>query len=326
MLPRFTYQRATSAEDASERLRRTPNARLHAGGTDLLGCLHDGVLDAATLVSLADVTELRGIHPASDGGLRLGAMVTIREIAAEPSIRTRFAALAEAASTVASPQLRAQGTLGGTLCQKPRCWYYRGEFHCLRKGGDLCYAVDGENEQHCILGGDTCYIVHPSDVASALVPLDAAVRITGGRRSRVLPVAWLHVPPAVDPQRELALEPGEVVTEVVLPAPPAGLVSTYHKVRARQTWDFALAGAAIALVLHDDVVRHARVVLSGVAPVPWRSEPAERALLGNRLDDETIARAAAAAVAGAEPLSHNAYKVPLAAGVVRQRLEHLRET
>jgi len=324
MLPSFTYQRATSVDDAVERLQRASDPRVHAGGTDLLGCLHDGVFGAGSLVSLSGLDELRGIRSTADGGLRIGALTTIRELAADATIRDRWTALAEAADVVASPQLRAQGTLGGNLCQKPRCWYYRGEFDCLRKGGDTCFAFVGQNEMHCIFGGEACYIVHPSDTAPALIALDAVVRIAGPGGRRSLPVAKLHVPPADDPQREVYLDPGEIVTEIVLPAPPAGLRSSYHKVRARQTWDFALAGAGVALALDGDVVRHARVVLSGVAPVPWRATRVEEVLLGSKLDDDTIALAAEAAVADAEPLEHNGYKVPLTAGVVRQRLEALR--
>ncbi len=143
---------------------------------------------------------------------------------------------------MASPQLRNQGTIGGNLCQKPRCWYYRGEFHCLRKGGDLCYAAGGENLFHCIFGGDMCYIVHPSDTAPALVAFDAKVRIAGPGGDRTVPLESFHVPPGRDIQKETVLEPDEIVTEVLLPPPPPGLKSSYRKVRTRRSWDFALAG------------------------------------------------------------------------------------
>ena len=325
MLPRFSYVKASNVDDAVRRLGDAANARVYGGGTDLLGCLHDGVFDADTVVSLSGIPDLDGIVTTSDGGMRLGALATIRDIAAHPQIRERYAALADAASLVASPQLRAQGTIGGNLCQKPRCWYYRGEFNCLRKGGDLCFAFDGENQFHCIFGGEMCYIVHPSDPAPALIAHDATLRISGPDGSRSLPVAKLHVPPSDDPTGEVYLEPGEIITEVVLPPAPAGLRSSYWKVRARQTWDFALAGAALALVFDGDTVRDARVVFSGVAPIPWRAQEVEKAVTGTTLDDATLEKAADAAVAGAEPLQYNGYKVPLLRGLVIDRLRRLRD-
>ncbi len=272
-------------------------------------------------MSLSGVSALRGIDRLPEGGLRIGALTTLTEVAESEAVRTHYRALAEAAASVASPQLRNQGTLGGNLCQKPRCWYYRGDFHCLRKGGDACFAVAGENRYHCLFGGEGCFIVHPSDTAPALVALGAAVRIVGPGGTRAVPVEAFHVLPSVDPRRETVLEPGEVVTEVVLPPPAPGLRSTYRKVRARASWDFALVGAALALRLAGDVVREARVVLAGVAPVPWRAKAVEAALTGHRLDPAIIDHAAAAAVKGAEPLAQNGYKVPLVRGLLQERLQ-----
>jgi xanthine dehydrogenase YagS FAD-binding subunit len=322
VLPEFSYARPSTLEQAATLLADGRN-RAHAGGTDLLGCLRDRVFDARTVVSLRDLEELRGLDVAPDGSLRLGALVTVAELAADSRVKARHAALSDAAASVASPQLRAQGTLGGNLCQKPRCWYYRGDFDCLRKGGPVCYAAAGENEYHCIFGGDSCYIVHPSDLAPALVALDAAVRIVGPGGAREVPLEEFFVPPAVDPARETVLGRGELVRDVVVPAPSAGLRSSYRKVRARGAWDFALAGMATALVVEAGVVRRARVVFSGVAPVPWRAPQVEAALTGRRLDARVIARAAEAAVEGASPLEKNGYKVPLLRGLVEERLEAL---
>jgi xanthine dehydrogenase YagS FAD-binding subunit len=322
MLPNFAYVRPTSLDEAVENLGR-PGARLHAGGTDLIGCLRDQVFDAGSLVSLSAVPGLDGIAETADGGLRLGALVPVARLASDARVRERYRALAVAATVVASPQLRAQGTIGGNLCQKPRCWYYRGEFHCLRKGGEQCFAVRGENHFHCIFGGDGCYIVHPSDTAPALVALQALARVAGPAGSRVVPVEGFHVPPSVDPRRETVLEPGELVTEIVLPPATAGLISSYRKVRARGSWDFALAGVALALVIEGGRVKEARVVLSGAAPVPWRARGAEAALVGRRLDAKSASAAAEAAVAGAEPLEHNGYKVPLFKGLIAEQLEAL---
>ena len=322
MLPPFSYARPTTLEDATRHLAE-PGTRAHSGGTDLIGCLHDGVFGADTVVSLSAVPDLGGIRESPDGGLRIGAMTTIAEIERHPRVRTHARALADAASVVASPQLRAQGTLGGNLCQKPRCWYYRGDFDCLRKGGDTCFAFAGENQFHCIFGGDACYIVHPSDTAPALIALGAAVRIAGPKTSRVLPVEDLHVPPAEDPRREVRLEAGELVTEISIPAPAAGLRSSYRKVRTRASWDFALAGVALALEMDAQTVRSARVVLSGIAPVPWRVPAVENILTNSTLDRDTIERAGEAAGVGAEPLAHNAYKVALVRGLVVDELERI---
>jgi xanthine dehydrogenase YagS FAD-binding subunit len=319
MLPNFDYVRATSLKAATAHAARA-GACIHAGGTDLLGCLRDRVFAADTVVSIADLAELRGVKPTGDGGLRIGALTTVADVAGAPLVAERFRAVAEAAADVASPQLRNQGTIGGNLCQKPRCWYYRGDFHCLRKGGETCFAYDGENQYHCILGGSPCYIVHPSDIAAALVAFDALVRVQGPGGARSVAMAKFHVPPSVNPQRETVLEPGEIVTEVVLPAPPSGVRSSYRKVRARRSWDFALAGVALVLARNGDTVTHARVVLSGAAPVPWRSRAAERLLAGKVVNEETAGKVAAAALEGADPLSGNAYKVPLFDALIRQVL------
>ena len=326
MTSSFAYARATSVDDAVTRLARA-GARACAGGTDLLGCLRDEVFEASVVVSLKGLDRLRGIGEATGSGaaspatLRIGALATIAQIAHHPDVRARYTALAEAAALVASPQLRNQGTLGGNLCQRPRCWFYRGGYPCARKGGETCFAMQGDNRYHCIFGGSTCLIVHPSDTAPALVALDAQVRIAGPRGERTVPAGDFFVLPERDMTKENVLETGEIVTEVLLPSPPTR--SAYRKARGRGSWDFALAGGAVALTMRDGIVRTARVVLSGVAPIPWRAAGAERALEGRRLDARAIARAAEAAVAGAQPLEHNGYKVLLARGVVEEALSSL---
>ncbi len=319
MIPSYSYIRARSLDEAIRYLSED-GARLHAGGTDLMGCLRDRVFDVSTVVSITRLKELQGIRPTPDGGLRIGSMTTISEVARNPAIRTRYRALSVAASEVASPQLRNQGTIGGNLCQKPRCWYYRGEFHCLRKGGDQCYAIEGENQYHCIFGGENCYIVHPSDTAPALVALEASIWIAGPRGKRVVAVENFHVPPARDYTKENVLELGEIVTDIVLPPPAEGLQSSYRKVRARRSWDFALAGVALATVLKGGQVAYSRVVLSGAAPLPWRSREAEQVINGRRLNRDTGARAADAAVKNAEPMERNGYKIPLFRSVIEQEL------
>jgi xanthine dehydrogenase YagS FAD-binding subunit len=319
MVPSFSYIRPRSLDEAIDML-SLEGARIHAGGTDLLGCLRDRVFDVTTVVSIAGLRELRGIAETAEGGLRIGSLTTIAEIARHPVIRSKYQALSMAAAEVASPQLRNQGTIGGNLCQKPRCWYYRGEFHCLRKGGDLCYAVEGENAYHCILGGDNCFIVHPSDTAPALVALQASVVIAGPSSRRTVTVEDFHMPPSVDYTRETVLESAEIITEVVLPPPAEGLRSSYRKVRARRAWDFALAGVALAIVFSGDKASDTGVVLSGAAPLPWRAAEAEKVVRGRRLNPDRAAKAARAAIKNAEPMAQNEYKIPLFQGLIEQQL------
>jgi xanthine dehydrogenase YagS FAD-binding subunit len=320
MLPAFAYARPTTLQQALD-LVSQDKARVHAGGTDLVGCLRDGIFDAATVVSLSRIDELRGLAPTPEGGLHIGALTTIAELAAHPIVKERYRALAQAAAAVASPQLRNQGTLGGNLCQKPRCWYYRGEFHCIRKGGDTCYAYEGENEIHCLFGGNMCYVVHPSDTAPALIALGATARIVGVAGTRLVPLEKFFVPAGDDPTRETVLGPAEILAGVTLPPLAEGVRSSYRKIRARASWDFALVSLALAVRVQDGVVRDARVVLGGVAPTPWRAPAVEAILANARLDAATIARAAEAAVQGAEPLAQNAYKVSMLRGVVAAELE-----
>ncbi len=318
-MPNFTYLKAKSLKEAIAQL-SSKGAKIHAGGTDLLGCLRDEIISSDKLVSIGQLKALRGIGQTRDGGLRIGALTTITEIENNKTVRERYSALAQAASEVGSPQLRNQGTVGGNICQKPRCWYYRGEFHCLRKGGDTCYAYQGENQFHCIFGGHLCYIVHPSDTAPALVAFEAMVRVSGPGGTRLAPIARFHVPPGDNVQKETILKPDEIVTEILLPPPAKGLRSSYRKVRARRSWDFALASVALAFQFDGEKIAKARVVLGGAAPVPWRSKEAEEVITGRRLDAETVNRAAAAAVKNAQPLKHNTYKIPLFRGILEEEL------
>ena len=344
MLPNFDYVAPASVQDAVKQL-SSGEARVHGGGTDLLSCLHDEVFTATKVVSLSRISALKGIK-AAGGGVRIGAMTPIADVAQDSTIRSKYPGLAQAASVVASPQLRNQGTIGGNICQRPWCWYFRGGFYCVRKGGPQCYAENGDNRYHAIFTKEgLCYIVHPSDTAPALMALQAQLSITGPGGTRTVPIENFFVGPGTDPTKETILKQGEVVTEIVLPAPAPGMRSSYRKIRERRSWDFALAGVALALQIKDGKVAGGRVVLSGVAPIPWRSKEVESAIIGKalgagrsaqaaessrrrhrrteRLDvgDGTIAQAAAAAVQGAEPLKHNAYKVALVRGMVEEALQ-----
>lgn len=320
LMPNFAYVRVKSLKEAMRHL-SSDGARIHAGGTDLLGCLRDDIFSAKKLISLSQLNDLRGIRMKKEGGLGIGALTSIAEVANNKIIQELYPALAKAASEVASPQLRNQGTVGGNICQKPRCWYYRGEFHCLRKGGDRCYAYAGENQYHSIFGsGGICYIVHPSDIAPALAVYEATASVVGPKGTRKVPLGKFHVLPSEDVRKETVLKPNEIVIEIVLPPSVQGLRSSYRKVRARRSWDFALAGVALALRFNGDRVEKARVAFSGAAPIPWRSKEVEEAITGKRLDADTVAQAAEIAIKDAEPLEHNAYKVPLFRSIVEEEL------
>jgi len=319
MIERFAYTRVGSVAEAAAALSED-GARLHAGGTDLLGCLRDQVFTVGRVVSLSGVAELQGLHRLVDGGLRLGALTSLAELAASELVREHYPVLAQAAAAVGSPQLRAQGTVGGNLCQQPRCWYFRGGFDCLRRGGGSCLAVLGDSRYHAVFGGGPCRIVHPSDVAPALIALGAQARVEGPDGARLVAVGELFAPPSERLDRCVRLADAEVLTEVFLPPPVDGQRSAYRKVRVRRAWDFALASMAVALSLDGGRVAAIRVVFGGVAPIPWRSEPTEQAALGRQLDQETARASVAAATQGATPLDDNAYKLDILGGLVEEQL------
>ncbi len=319
MLPQFSYIRPQSMQEVLRQL-AAADAHVHAGGTDLIGCFRDGIYKGGRVVSLANVKELKGVSQRSDGGLSIGAMTTLSEIAAHPTIRDRYRALALGAASAASPQLRNQGTLGGNLCQRPRCWYFRGGFTCARKGGNGCYAVYGENEYHAIIGAAGCCVVNPSETAAPLIALGARVRILSKGSDRTIPLGDFFIGPDRDITRENVLKPAEILAQIYLPPASRGLRSTYRKVRTRGAWDFALAGAAVALHFSAGRIEAARVVLSGIAPIPWRAPEAEAELTGKKPDAATARAAAEAAVRDAQPLEKNAYKIAMVRGALEDAL------
>jgi xanthine dehydrogenase YagS FAD-binding subunit len=288
-----------------------------AGGTDLLDQLKERLIRPKRLVNLKGISGLKYIENGS--GLRIGALTTIAEIASNSKIRDRYKVLADAARSVATPQLRNMGTLGGNLCQRPRCWYFRGsEFPCLKKGGARCYAATGRNKYHAIFGGGPSYIVHPSDTAPALMALGAKVTILGPDGSREVLLEDFFQLPGENLRRENILKPNEIITEVSVPQPKPGTRSIYLKFREKDSFDFAMSSVAAVLVMDGDMVREASVVLGGVAPIPWRSREAEKALEGKRITEDVAAAAAEAALAKAQPMRENAYKVPLTKALLRQ--------
>jgi xanthine dehydrogenase YagS FAD-binding subunit len=238
-------------------------------------------------------------------------LITLDALSSHPKIRERYALLAEAAESVATPQIRNVGTLGGNICQRPWCWYFRNGFPCFKAGGKQCFSITGENQFHAILGGGPSFIVHPSDTAPALVALGAAFQLVGPAGERIVPAGDFFILPRQDAGRENVLADGEVLAAVQLPSPSPGTRSTYYKVLDREAWTHAVVSVAVVLEMDGEVCRTARIVLGGVAPIPWRVPEAERLLAGQRLTPDLAAQAGAAAVAGAAPLGKNAYKVPL---------------
>ncbi len=298
-------------------------ARPIAGGTDLLAEMKEGVVEPAMLVNLASLESLHGIEHAGDG-LSIGAMTTLAELENDEFIARDYPALAQAVAAVATPQIRNVGTVGGNLCQRPRCWYYRSTlFDCLKKGGETCFAVDGESKYHAILGGVDCYIVHPSDLAPVLVALDATATIAGQNGIRTLPMEEFFVGPDQNIEAETALQTGEILTNVFVPKPTLGQRSVYLKARERQTQEFALASVAASLQVSAGIVERASLVLGGVAPTPWRASHSEEALRGAAVAEVDVGMVGRLAVQGAKPLRDNQYKVRLAASLVSRAVEML---
>jgi xanthine dehydrogenase YagS FAD-binding subunit len=282
------------------------------GGTDLLVSLDEGFVTAGSLVDLRRIPGGSAITTASDGSTRIGGATRIHAIANHPLILERYSALAEACSAVGTPALREMGTIGGNLCQRPRCWYLRRGVNCFKSGGDSCPAKDGENQYHAILEGGPCYIVHPSDPAVALTALEAEVEINGERR---VPITRFYVTPRERLDHETILQHGDIVTAVVLPAVSAGGRQQYVKLMQRGAWDFALASCAA--VKRDD--GSVRIALGGVAPRPWRvPESLEEDVSAGNLDEDAIAIIAERALYDAQPLAKNGYKVQLAETLIRR--------
>jgi len=294
-------------------------ASLVSGGSDLLALVKDFIVKPDVLVNLKTIQGLDQVTPAS-GGVHIGGLITLDALASHPLIRTEYTVLAEAAEAVATPQIRNVGTLAGNVCQRPWCWYFRNGFPCLKNGGTTCFSVVGENRYHAIFGGGPSYIVHPSDTAPALVALDAKFRVMGPSGERLVPAADFFVLPQQDPARENVLAADEVLAGVQLVPARPGRRSTYNKVLDREAWTHAVVSAAVVLDMDNEICRRARLVLGGVAPIPWRLPNLERLLAGHRITPELAARAGEAAIAGAQKLSNNAYKVPLTKALVRRTL------
>jgi xanthine dehydrogenase YagS FAD-binding subunit len=297
------------------------DAMLFAGGSDVLDQLKHQWRTPRYVINLKAISGLRGIRE-ERGSLVLGALTTLAETAEHPGIRDHLAGYAEALLRAATPQIRNLATVGGNLLQDSRCPYYRGPWHCYRAGGITCDARHGINIGHAIFGADRCYTVSPSDTAPMLVALDAAVRVWSSAGTVEQPVAGLFVAPGENIRVMHRLEQGQILTEIVIPLRD-GQRFRFVKAAMREAWDFAAASAAVAFVEQGGVCRTCRIVLGGVAAVPWRSRAAELAVEGVPLTPAVIEAASGAAVEGAEPLADNGYKVPLVRALVREALSGL---
>lgn len=325
----FTLIRPESLPEARARVLHGPHDReLRAGGIDLIDRMKEGLSTPSELVELRSLSDaagqaMRALTQVDGGGWQIGALVTLTELAELGDLGEAHAALREAAGSAATPAIRNTATLGGNLLQRPRCWYFRNkELPCLKTGGSSCLAITGENRYHAILGGGPSFIVHPSTLACALVALDAQVEVHGDS-ARTHAIDQLFVSPKQDVKREHSLLPGEILVRAILPAAAAGQRSGYAAVKEKQSHDWPLAEAAVRMSLQSGVMKDVRVVLGHVAPVPWRSREAEAVLEGKPPGETIFAEAAGAALGPARPLKHNAYKIPLAQGLLRQVLHRV---
>ena len=318
----FVLLPAASLAEAARECAK-PKTELKAGGVDLVDRMKEGLDSPERVVSIAGIQSLDRIAIGSPS--RIGALATLAHIADHPDVKRVYPALADAAGGAATPQIRNMATLGGNIAQRPRCWYYRSaDFNCLKKGGDDCYARDGENRFHAIFDTDlSCVCVHPSATATALTAYNASVEIVSPKGKRTALLTELFLKPVNDPTRENHLQPGDIIEAVTIPAPPPGARSAYKKLKEKDTFDWPLVETCVALDLSGGAIRDARVVLGHVAQVPWRSKEAEAVLNGGKPSPELFAAAAAAAVAGAKPLSQNAYKVRLARVMLERTLKAL---
>ncbi len=322
VMPAFELLQPSSVDAALDLLdRHGAGAWVLGGGLDSFDWLKDRIKRPAAVIDLSGVAELRGIRAAGDG-LEIGAMTTLTDVVRHGDVRARFGLLAEAAELVASPQIRNQGTIGGNVTQDTRCWYYRAGWSCYRAGGNICYADTPQalNREHAILEADRCVAVNPSDTAPALVALDASMVVRGPDGERVIPAESYFVGPGTDITRMTALQPGELLTAIRIPGTWAGAEFYFEKIRDRNVWDFALVSVASAKVVSGGTIERMRLVINGVAARPLRWPSVEQAVAGQPANEETAARAGALAVAGAVPLRHNAYKVPLMRNLVKRAI------
>jgi xanthine dehydrogenase YagS FAD-binding subunit len=325
-MKQFDLYEPTSISEATGFLSQFgAKARVVAGGSDLLGgIMKDWVTGKGMplpdqIIDLTTIPDLKGIKPGADG-FHIGPTTTLSELIEHPDLTAKVPLLGMAASSVASPLIRNFGTLGGNINQRPRCWFFRGEnFACYKKGGDFCYAVTGDNRYHAIIGGELCYIVHPSDTATALLALNAQSTVAGPGGTRTVAFDDYFHGPREDVLTENVLKPNEVMTEVFVPTPADGTKMAWNKLKDRQVYDFAVVSVAAAFTVDGGNWKDGRITLGGVAPVPYRASVVENALKGK--DIRSSVKAAAAQIRTvARPMSLNTYKIDLAQGLIERTI------
>ena len=305
----FEFSSARSVAEALELL-SVEGAVAHAGGVDLLDRMKENLEAPSRLVGLREVKELGGIKDDATKGLTIGALTKLVELAESPVVKFRYAALAEAASHVATPNVRNMATIGGNLAQRPRCWYFRNAlFTCKKRGGAVCFALDGENEHHALFGNSSCAMVHPSTLATALVALDASVVLQGKGGARTVKLEEFFTTPETNMLGETVLKPGELVAAVTLPPPAQNSRSAYLKQGAKESFDWPIADVGVSLVLDGKKVQSARIILGAAAATPYRATAAEAALVGKEVDIAVAKAAGDASMQGAKPLAKNKHKV-----------------
>jgi xanthine dehydrogenase YagS FAD-binding subunit len=318
----FAYVNPTNEKDAVAALSpEHEKAMPLGGGQDLLARMKDYVTQPERIVNVKNALEATVV--AAGGGLKIGAAMKMIDVAEHAEIGRMYPAVAASAIEVGTPQIRNQGTVGGNLNQRPRCWYYRNEeFVCFKKGGNTCFSPAGENQFHAIFGGGPTYIVHPSSLAVPFVAYGATFRLLGPKGERTVPAAeYFTMPTLQNVQRENVLQPDELLTHVILP-PPGNIKSGHYEVRYKASHDWPIAFATVLLTMSGSTVQGARVVMGAVAPVPWRSQAAEQALAGKTVTPEVAVAASEAALRGATPLSRNAYKIQVAKTAVERAILH----
>ncbi len=307
------------AVQAAQRARSQGKSVFYSGGgTDLLQQIKDGTADADVIINLRTVED-GGFIDRGESGTVIGGLITLDQLS-EAVLAPGFKVLSEAAASVATPQIRNVATLAGNVTQRPWCWYYRNGFNCYKAGGDQCFSVVGENQQHAIFGGGPSFIVHPSDVAPALVALNASYITTGPDGERTLSADEFFIRPSQDPGRENSLIDDELLASISIPSLPSTAVSTYHKIMDREAWTHAEVSVAAVLELSNNEIQRASIVLGGVATIPWRLSVVEEFLQGRQLDANTAQQAGELAIADAQPLSKNAYKLPMTSAAVERTL------
>ena len=318
----FSYTKPKALSEAL-RLVRSGTTAL-AGGTDLITLIRHGVASPERLVDLTGIEGLRGWTREKGKGIRIGALTSLADLETSAQLARLLPIVRESLRDAATPQIRNMGTVGGNLLQRNRCWYFRDEaVPCWLKGGTRCFAVDGENRYHAVVGAHQCWMVSPSDLAPALIACDAEIELASSLGRRRMKLADLFVVPKDRHRREHALKDGELITAVRIPESALERRGTYLKAMERKTWSFAIVSVAASAKLQNGKAKDARIVMGGVAPVPWRVAAAEKVLEGTALDDNACLAAADALLDAATPLRDNGYKVTLGRELVRRALRSL---